>query len=134
MHMSSSCQKETQAYRGCLKENRIHKNGAKKCANLAKTLESCREKFRKVNKLGESQFDGTRVLPNPKCLPLNKKVQHCLKWKKGNEELCLEDIQNLKECMKTQKGVVADPTEGDKLWSDYKNRQQRQQPNQKERK
>ena len=121
----SSCQNETQAYRTCLKENRIHKNGSKKCVHLAKTLETCREKFRKTNNIGESTFDGTRVVPNSKCLPFNKKVQHCLKWKKGKEELCQDDINELKSCLAKEKGVVVGPTEGDKLWSDYKNQQKK---------
>jgi hypothetical protein len=88
----ASCQKETQAYRMCLKENQIHRKGASKCNGLAKTLEACRDKFRRANKIGESQFDSTRVLSNPKCLPLNQKVQHCLKWRKGSKHLCKDDI------------------------------------------
>ena len=66
------------------------------------------------------EFDGTRVLPNKKCRPLNKKVQHCLKWKQGDESQCQSEIKALNECMKTTQGVVAAPTEGDKVWSDYK--------------
>jgi len=68
----------------------------------------------------EQKFDGTRSLPNEKCRPLNKKVQHCLKWKEGDESQCRSEIQDLKTCMSTEKEVVAAATEGDKIWSDYK--------------
>ena len=48
------------------------------------------------------------------------KVQSCMKWKKGDHTQCQEAIDALKACMKVEKGVVAPPTEGDKIWSDYK--------------
>ena len=113
---AASCKSETVAYRNCLKDSR---SSGRKCTHLAKTLEACREKWRAANNV-EHQFDGTRILPNHKCQPMNKKVQACLKWKKGDESQCRTEIQNLKTCMDTEKGILAAPTEGDKIWSDYK--------------
>mmetsp|Transcript_22706 Transcript_22706/g.34414 ORF Transcript_22706/g.34414 Transcript_22706/m.34414 type:complete len:120 (+) Transcript_22706:38-397(+) len=115
--MPPSCRKETQAYRTCLKEKNIQKE--RSCIGLAETLESCRERFRKANAI-TTEFDGTRVVPNKKCKPLNEKVQHCLKWKKGVEHLCQEDIDVFNACMSREAVVVVEPTEGDKVWSDYK--------------
>jgi hypothetical protein len=112
----ASCKADTQAYRKCLKDSR---SGGGKCTYLAQTLEACREKWRRENQV-EHQFDGTRILPNEKCRPLNKKVQHCLKWKEGDESQCQSEIQALKSCMSQEKGVPAQPTAGDKIWSDYK--------------
>lgn len=66
------------------------------------------------------EFDGTRVLPNRKCEPLNAQVQNCMKWKKNDELKCREPILALGQCMDMTQGVVAAPTEGDKIWSDYK--------------
>mmetsp|Transcript_29988 Transcript_29988/g.45468 ORF Transcript_29988/g.45468 Transcript_29988/m.45468 type:complete len:121 (-) Transcript_29988:219-581(-) len=120
--MPPSCRKETQEYRNCLKEKNIQKG--RSCISLAQTLETCRERFRKANDVA-TEFDGTRVLPNKKCEPLNKKVQHCLKWKKGVEHLCQEDIDAFNKCMSREKGVVVEPTAGDKVWSDYKNNKKR---------
>mmetsp|Transcript_35626 Transcript_35626/g.86217 ORF Transcript_35626/g.86217 Transcript_35626/m.86217 type:complete len:122 (-) Transcript_35626:178-543(-) len=118
----ASCRAETQAYRQCLKDAHASgcSNGASRCSSKAKTLESCRAKYRQENKISETKIDGTRVLPNQKCRPLNKKVQHCLKWKKGDESQCQTEITSLKQCMAEERGVVAAPTAGDKLWSDYK--------------
>eukprot|EP00934_Nitzschia_sp_Nitz4_P006492 Nitzschia sp. Nitz4//scaffold127_size64804//35553//35915//NITZ4_006179-RA/size64804-processed-gene-0.80-mRNA-1//-1//CDS//3329534759//6482//frame0 len=116
----AACRKETERYRQCLKDSKQRGvNGSKNCKSLALSLESCREKWRKANHR-EHNFDGTRIVPNKKCLPFNSKVQRCLKWKKGDETQCREDIQALKTCMDTEKGVLAAPTEGDKVWSDYK--------------
>mmetsp|Transcript_9199 Transcript_9199/g.21944 ORF Transcript_9199/g.21944 Transcript_9199/m.21944 type:complete len:119 (+) Transcript_9199:57-413(+) len=113
---AASCKSETTIYRNCLKDSR---SSGRKCTSQAKTLEACREKWRKQNNV-EHKFDGTRILPNHKCQPLNKKVQHCLKWKKGDESQCQTEIKDLKNCMATEKGVLAAPTAGDKIWSDYK--------------
>ena len=114
----ASCKADTEAYRKCLKDSR-NSGGAQKCTHLAKILEACREKWRRENDV-QLQFDGTRVLPNSKCLPLNHKVQHCLKWKQGDESQCQPEIQGLKGCISSEQGHVAAPTAGDKLWSDYK--------------
>ena len=116
----ASCKDETKAYRQCLKDS--HTSGCKsssKCKKLAVAVEACREKWRKANGVVH-QFDGTRILPNHKCKPLNTKVQHCLKWKKGDESKCQDEIKTLKVCMANEKGILAAPTEGDKVWSDYK--------------
>ena len=51
---------------------------------------------------------------------MNEAVQACLKWKAGKEALCRNEINKLSDCMKTTKGEVAEPTKGDKVWSDYK--------------
>jgi len=112
----AACRKETQAYRQCLKEKR---SSGRSCDNLAKPLESCRERFRTANQI-ESKFDGTRVLPSPVCKPLNLKMQRCLAWRKGDEGKCKEEIKDLEECMGQTEGVVVEATKGDKLWSDYK--------------
>ena len=112
-----ACRKETKAYRQCLHEKR---SSGRSCDHLAKTLESCRERHRVANKIENSTFDGTRVLPNSACKPLNLKMQRCLAWKKGDEGKCRGEIKNLGKCMSETDGVVVKPTEGDKLWSDYK--------------
>lgn len=114
----ASCKADTQAYRQCLKDSR-NSGGGKKCTHLATKLEACREKWRRENDV-QHEFDGTRVLPNSKCLPLNQQVQRCLKWKQGDESQCQTEIQGLKDCMSKEKGRVAAPTAGDKLWADYK--------------
>jgi len=113
----ASCRSESQSYRSCLKDART--SGGGKCTFQAQTLEACREKVRRVHNL-QHEFDGTRVLPNAKCQPLNMKVQSCMKWKKGDHTQCQEPMDALQACMKKEKGVVAPPTEGDKIWSDYK--------------
>jgi hypothetical protein len=113
----ASCKADTQAYRKCLKDSR--NSGGGRCTHLAETLEACREKWRRENDV-QHQFDGTRNLPNAKCLPLNQKVQHCLKWKQGDESQCQMEIRSLKDCMGREKGRVAPPTDGDKIWSDYR--------------
>ena len=89
--------------------------------HLAKSLEACREKWRKENQVDHS-FDGSRVLPNQKCKSLNFQMQRCLKWKQADESQCQSEIKALKACMQQEEGVVAAPTEGDKIWSDYKKR------------
>jgi len=116
----ASCKAETQTYRKCLKD--AHQAGcgaAKACAKQAKVLEACRESWRKENAV-ELTFDGTRTLPNKKCSDLNSQVQKCMKWKKNDERKCQEPIVALRKCMESTQGVVVAPTEGDKLWSDYK--------------
>lgn len=116
----ASCKADTLAYRQCLKDSRTSSGGnTGKCTYLAQALEACREKWRQQNNV-QHEFDGTRILPNEKCRPLNQSVQHCLKWKKGDESQCQTEIQGLKECLRQEKGVLAQPTEGDKIWSDYK--------------
>lgn len=114
----ASCKADTEAYRKCLKDSR-NSGGGQKCTHIAKTLEACREKWRQANDV-HHQFDGTRILPNSKCIPLNLKVQHCLKWKQGDESKCQLEIHALKQCMGREDGQVAAPTAGDKIWSDYK--------------
>jgi len=47
-------------------------------------------------------------------------MQRCLAWKKGDEGKCQGEIEDLSVCMRETEGVVAKPTDGDKLWSDYK--------------
>lgn len=113
----ASCKAESQAYRKCLKEAR---STGRKCTNLAVALENCREKWRQEHHIDQVVFDGTRVLPNPKCKPLNAKVQTCVKLHKGDQTHCQDDIQALQVCMEQEQGVVAKPTASDKLWSDYK--------------
>jgi hypothetical protein len=119
---SAACRSETQAYRKCLKDSRDSggSGGTKKCQSIAVKMEQCREKWRQANDIAKVEFDGTRILPNHKCRPLNAKVQHCLKWKQGDESQCQNEIKDLNGCMASEKGVVAAPTEGDKVWSDYK--------------
>ena len=105
---SAACRSETQAYRNCLKDSRDSGGGGtKKCKSVAVSLEQCRERWRKANRIEKVQFDGTRILPNHKCRPLNAKVQHCLKWKKGDETQCQTEIKDLNTCMKNEQGVVA---------------------------
>ena len=115
----ASCRDETKAYRQCLKDARNSGGGSKACVRLARTLEACREAWRKENQV-EHSFDGTRVLPNPRCRSLNFKMQKCLDWKKADESQCRDEITALKACMQQEEGVLAAPTEGDKIWSDYK--------------
>ncbi len=112
----ASCRDESEKYRECLREK---KSSGRKCDNLAKSLEECRVKWRAKNKI-TLDYDGTRVLPNPKCEPLSATVQHCLKWKGGDESKCKEAIDVLNMCMAEEKGVVGAPTAGDKIWSDFK--------------
>jgi hypothetical protein len=109
----ASCRPESQAYRKCLKDAR---SGGSTCTYTAQSLEACRAKHRAAPHV----FDGTRVLPNPKCKPLNQKVQRCLKWKKGDQSQCREPIDALRACMAAEEGVVTAPTAGDKIWADYK--------------
>ena len=115
----ASCRDETKAYRQCLNDARNSGAGSKACTRLAKTLEACRQKWRKENQV-EHSFDGTRVLPNQKCRSLNFQMQRCLKWKQADESQCQEEIAALKACMAKEEGILAAPTEGDKIWSDYK--------------
>jgi hypothetical protein len=114
--MSTPCRSETKSYRSCLREQR---SSGRKCNYYAVKLEKCRQKYRKTNHVAHN-FDGTRVLPNKKCRIMNEAVQACLKWKAGKEALCRNEINKLSDCMKTTKGEVAEPTKGDKVWSDYK--------------
>eukprot|EP00977_Amphora_coffeiformis_P004479 scaffold965_cov158-Amphora_coffeaeformis.AAC.3 len=116
----ASCRDETKAYRQCLKDARHSGGGAsaKACVRLAQTLEACRQAWRQENQV-EHSFDGTRVLPNTKCQSLNFKMQKCLKWKKADELQCRDEISALKACMQQEEGILAAPTEGDKIWSDY---------------
>lgn len=93
-NLMAYCKQETQAYRDCLKESR---SSGRKCTHSAQTLEACREKWRKENQV-EHEFDGTRVLLDHECQPLNKTVQHCLKWKEGDQSQCQEPILALKKC------------------------------------
>jgi len=112
----ASCRNETRKYRDCLREQR---SGGRKCTYLAEKLEACRIKWREENKI-VLEYDGTRILPNRVCRPLNETVQHCIKRWKGDQTKCGEPIEALKACMAAEKGVVAAPTAGDKIWSDFK--------------
>mmetsp|Transcript_23065 Transcript_23065/g.46051 ORF Transcript_23065/g.46051 Transcript_23065/m.46051 type:complete len:143 (-) Transcript_23065:111-539(-) len=114
--LMASCQYETKKYRECLREQR---SSGRKCIYLAETLEACREKWRGANQI-KLEYDGRRILPNPKCRTLNEKVQHCIKQKRGDQTKCKEAIGALEVCMAAEKGIVAAPTSGDKIWSDYK--------------
>mmetsp|Transcript_34390 Transcript_34390/g.83212 ORF Transcript_34390/g.83212 Transcript_34390/m.83212 type:complete len:120 (-) Transcript_34390:121-480(-) len=114
--MPAPCRKETKAYRRCLKEKR---SGGRQCESLARTLEACREQWRRANNL-DLKFDGTRIIPNQKCKVLNEKVQHCLRWRGADEEKCSKDIAMLKQCMASTKGSVARPTVTDTIWTDHK--------------
>jgi len=114
----ASCRPESQAYRTCLKDAR---SGGGKCTYLAQTLEACRAKVRASQNQATHEFDGTRTLPSATCKPLNQKVQHCLKWKKGDASQCQDAMAELQSCLASEQGTVtAPPTEGDKIWSDYK--------------
>ncbi|CAB9515160.1 expressed unknown protein [Seminavis robusta] len=114
----TSCQLETKKYRQCLKDTGGSGCG-RSCLKQAKALETCRENWRKEKKLVH-QFDGRRFLPNKKCKLLNQEVQKCMKWKKGDQSKCEEPIQKLKLCMDQEQDILAAPTAGDKVWSDYK--------------
>jgi hypothetical protein len=112
-----SCQTETKKYRTCLKDSGSSGCG-RSCLPAAKALEACRERWRKENHLIH-QFDGRRFLPPPKCQLINKEVQKCLHYKAGDQSLCQGPIQRLKACMDQESAILANPTEGDKIWSDY---------------
>mmetsp|Transcript_3519 Transcript_3519/g.8390 ORF Transcript_3519/g.8390 Transcript_3519/m.8390 type:complete len:135 (-) Transcript_3519:1191-1595(-) len=131
---SAYCKAHTNAYRNCLKDCRDagrSKTASKTCKPLAVKLDDCREEWRIKNPVvaktkvpaedtksasGEG-FDGTRILPHPKCRPLSCDVQRCIKWKQGDQSQCQTEIKALAKCMKSTKGTVAKPTEGDKVWS-----------------
>ena len=113
--MAKACAPETRSFRQCLREQR---SSGRKCTHLAKSLETCRERWRRAQG-AKVKHDGTRILPNRACAPLSKAVQHCIKWKKGDESKCTEHIDALQQCMANNKGVVAKPTEGDKIWKDF---------------
>jgi len=66
------------------------------------------------------EFEGRRMLPNKKCKLLNAEVQKCINWKNSDESKCQEPIRALKVCMDKEEGILVVPTEGDKIWSDYK--------------
>lgn len=117
--IAMSCRPETQTYRKCLKDAHSSGGSSKSCQRVAQTLEVCRVKYRKQNNI-QLEFDGRRILPNKKCQPLNDQVQSCMKWKKSDESKCQDPIRALKKCMDSEEGIVATPTEGDKIWSDYK--------------
>ncbi|VEU42091.1 unnamed protein product [Pseudo-nitzschia multistriata] len=144
---SAHCRSHTDAYRNCLKECRDSgrsKTASKTCKPLAVRLDACREDWRKKHTAPKvllqgqapraktkktstttkkkqhyhpSGFDGTRVLPHPRCRPLSCDVQRCIEWRKGDQSLCLTEIQKLKACMEENEGTVAAPTEGDRVWS-----------------
>mmetsp|Transcript_50931 Transcript_50931/g.56896 ORF Transcript_50931/g.56896 Transcript_50931/m.56896 type:complete len:136 (+) Transcript_50931:300-707(+) len=129
---SAPCKSYTDGYRNCLKECRDSgrsKTASKTCKPLALKLDNCREEWRKKNPPAAvavvsattiEQFDGTRILPNEKCRPLSCKVQACIKWRQGDQSKCQEEITALKICMQSTQDQIVAPTEGDKVWSDYK--------------
>lgn len=94
--MDAPCRHETELYRGCLKEKQA---SGRKCDGPAKHLELCRSKWRRANKFGDAAIDGNRVLPPQECRRLSCELQRCLKWKKGDESQCHEEIKALKACM-----------------------------------
>jgi hypothetical protein len=112
-----SCQAETKKYRTCLKDSNSSGCG-RSCLAAAKALEACREQFRKEHQLVH-QFDGRRFLPPKKCQILNREVQKCMKNNGADQTRCQAPIQRLKTCMDQEKAILAAPTEGDKIWSDY---------------
>lgn len=114
----ASCKVETQKYRQCLKDSGSSGCG-RSCLKQAKTLEACRQKWRAANQV-QHEFDGRRILPNKKCQLINKEVQKCMKWKGSDQSKCQTPIEKLKICLEKEEGIVAPPTEGDKIWSDYK--------------
>ena len=139
---TAQCKAQTDAHRNCLKECRDagrSKTASKTCKPLAVKLDSCREAWRKKHQpaaaASENQqrsdggsggnneavemFDGTRILPHPKCRPLSCDVQKCIKWRGGDQKKCATEIEKLRKCMESTKGTIAEPTEGDKVWSDY---------------
>ena len=122
------------------------KTASKTCKPLAVKLDGCREEWRRQNPVKskpispstidkkteknssandhisqEQQpndgFDGTRILPHPKCRPLSCDVQRCIQWKQGDQSKCRTEIQALKNCMESTTGAVVAATEGDKIWS-----------------
>ena len=128
---SVECKSYTDSYRNCLKDCRDSgrsKTSSKTCKPLAIKLDNCREEWRRKNPPpvvvatpdAVEKFDGTRIVPNEKCRPLSCKVQACIKWRQGDQSKCQDEITALKVCMKTTKDHVVAPTEGDKVWSDYK--------------
>ena len=139
---SAYCKTHTNAYRNCLKDCRDSgrsKTASKTCKPLAVKLDDCREEWRRKNpakattavstpkkaeKNGKTKgaaelegFDGTRILPHPKCRPLSCDVQRCIQWKKGDQLKCQTEIKALKTCMESTTGTFAAATEGDKVWS-----------------
>mmetsp|Transcript_26639 Transcript_26639/g.62572 ORF Transcript_26639/g.62572 Transcript_26639/m.62572 type:complete len:150 (+) Transcript_26639:30-479(+) len=122
------------------------KTASKICKPLAIKLDSCREEWRKkypvepkpisdvssheagenkthdqynVSKLERPKdgFDGSRILPHPKCRPLSCDVQRCIKWKKGDQSKCQSEIKALQSCMDSTTGTIVNATDGDKVWS-----------------
>lgn len=144
---SAYCKPHTNAYRNCLKDCRDagrSKTASKTCKPLAIKLDTCREEWRRKNPtkstpktetrrkaakdssakgtaLQQQQsnvgFDGTRILPHPKCRPLSCDVQRCIQWKEGDQSKCQSEIKALQKCMELTSGTVAAATEGDKVWS-----------------
>ena len=123
------------------------KTASKTCKPLAIKLDACREEWRRQNpakpspiaalndhpkvvkntvsakntkakqKESSEGFDGTRILPHPKCRPLSCDVQRCIQWKQGDQSKCQTEIKALQTCMDTTTGTVAAATDGDKVWS-----------------
>lgn len=122
------------------------KTASKTCKPLAIKLDTCRQQWRTKfsvepkpisevtrQKTGETEisnnnyssggqqprdgFDGTRILPHPKCRPLSCDVQRCIQWKKGDQSKCQSEIKALQTCMESTTGAVMAATEGDKVWS-----------------
>lgn len=114
------CQVEAKIYRQCLKDDGTAGiNGSIGCMKLAQGLEKCRETWRKEHGIVH-EFDGSRILPHKRCQVLNKEFKRCLKWKQNDQSKCQQPILALKTCMDQEEGILAAPTEGDKVWSDYK--------------
>jgi len=114
------CQVEARIYRQCLKDaGAIGINGSTGCMKLAIGLEKCRETWRNDHGILH-EFDGRRILPHRRCQVFNKEFKRCLKWKENDQSKCQKPIQALKSCMDQEEGILAAPTEGDKVWSDYK--------------
>jgi len=114
-----ACQTKAKIYRQCLKNAAIGGGGISDCMHEAKILEACRESWRNEHNISH-EFDGRRYLPNKSCQSLNKQVKRCMKWKQDDQSKCQEPILALKDCMDHEERVLAEPTESDKVWSDYK--------------
>ena len=112
------CQRETKRVRDCIREKRMT---GRRCDDVAKSLESCRQKWRKKNNAVVSH-NGTRVLPNSKCIKHNDAVQACLKWRNGRQEKCASEIRALRDCMDRTAGTIAPATAMDRIWSDSRGR------------
>ena len=89
------CPSESDRYRLCLREKR---SSGRKCDNLLRALEACRENWRKKHH-ATLEHDGTRVLPPVQCRRLSCEMQACLKRTGVDEAKCALEIDKLKRCL-----------------------------------